>query len=70
MMANNIALGKLITFFYGLIDVDERRITYTNAPTARRRSGTAMGASSGRTGSSICSCKLDSSPPGTPRKRS
>ena len=31
VMANTVALGKFITFFYGLIDVDERRITYTNA---------------------------------------
>jgi sigma-B regulation protein RsbU (phosphoserine phosphatase) len=31
VMANNVAVGKFITFFYGLIDLDKRRLTYTNA---------------------------------------
>jgi sigma-B regulation protein RsbU (phosphoserine phosphatase) len=46
LISNNIARGKFITFFYGLVDGEARRLTYTNAghnpPIVIRPDGTAL----------------------------
>lgn len=51
VICNNVAADKFITFFYGVIDAEERVLSYANAghwpPVLVRRSGTEVGLKEG-----------------------